>query len=34
MVLTIMTTHQPATYLGYLLHKYPDHVQAFDLSIW
>ena len=33
MVLTIMTTHQPATDLGYLRHKHPDRVQAFDLSL-
>ena len=32
MLLTITTTHQPATDLGYLLHKHPDRVQAFDLS--
>lgn len=32
MLLTIPTTHRPATDLGYLLHKHPDRVQSFDLS--
>jgi 3' terminal RNA ribose 2'-O-methyltransferase Hen1 len=32
MLLTITTTHQPASDLGYLLHKHPDRVQSFDLS--
>ena len=32
MILTIRTTHQPATDLGYLLHKHPDKCQTFDLS--
>ena len=32
MLLTLSTTHQPATDLGYLLHKNPGRVQAFDLS--
>ncbi|MFH1467922.1 MAG: 3' terminal RNA ribose 2'-O-methyltransferase Hen1 [Pseudomonadota bacterium] len=32
MLLTITTTHTPATDLGYLLHKHPDRVQTFDLS--
>ena len=32
MLLTISTTHQPATNLGYLLHKHPDKCQSFDLS--
>ena len=32
MLLTITTTHQPATDLGYLLHKHPDRMQSFDLS--
>ncbi len=32
MLLTITTTHQPATDLGYLLHKHPDRLQSFDLS--
>jgi 3' terminal RNA ribose 2'-O-methyltransferase Hen1 len=32
MLLTIFTTHEPATDLGYLLHKNPARVQSFDLS--
>jgi 3' terminal RNA ribose 2'-O-methyltransferase Hen1 len=32
MLLTISTTHQPASDLGYLLHKHPDRFQSFDLS--
>ncbi len=32
MLLTITTTHQPATDLGYLLHKHPDKCQSFPLS--
>jgi 3' terminal RNA ribose 2'-O-methyltransferase Hen1 len=32
MLLTITTTHQPASDLGYLLHKHPDRSQSFDLS--
>src|SRR6516164_7610861 len=32
MLLTITTTHQPATDLGYLLHKNPARVQTFDQS--
>ncbi|PSK92950.1 3' terminal RNA ribose 2'-O-methyltransferase Hen1 [Murinocardiopsis flavida] len=32
MLLTISTTHQPATDLGYLLHKHPDRVQEFTQS--
>ena len=32
MLLTISTTHQPATDLGYLLHKHPDRFQSFNLS--
>jgi 3' terminal RNA ribose 2'-O-methyltransferase Hen1 len=32
MLLTISTTHQPATDLGFLLHKNPDRVQRFRLS--
>ena len=32
MLLTISTTHVPATDLGYLLHKNPARVQSFDLS--
>ena len=32
MLLSISITHQPATDLGYLLHKHPQRVQSFDLS--
>jgi hypothetical protein len=32
MLLTITTTHQPASDLGYLLHKHPDRCQSFDMS--
>lgn len=32
MLLTISTTHQPATDLGFLLHKHPDRVQEFTQS--
>ena len=32
MLLTIRTTHIPATDLGFLLHKHPDKLQSFDLS--
>lgn len=32
MLLTISTTHQPATDLGFLLHKHPDRFQSFELS--
>src|SRR5689334_22766386 len=32
MLLTLTTTHQPATDLGYLLHKNPAHVQSFPLA--
>jgi 3' terminal RNA ribose 2'-O-methyltransferase Hen1 len=32
MLLTLTTTHQPATDLGYLLHKNPSRVQTEDLS--
>ncbi len=32
MLLTITTTHSPASDLGYLLHKHPDRCQSFDLS--
>lgn len=32
MLLTLTTTYQPATELGYLLFKHPDRVQTFDLS--
>lgn len=31
MLLTISTTHQPATDLGYLLHKHPNRCQSFSL---
>ena len=31
MLLTITITHQPATDLGYLLHKHPDRCQTFKL---
>src|SRR5213592_3439312 len=32
MLLTITTTHSPATDLGYLLHKNPAECQSFDLT--
>jgi hypothetical protein len=32
MLLSISTTHRPASDLGYLLHKHPDRFQSFDLS--
>src|SRR3984885_4875224 len=32
MLLTITTTHRPATDLGYLLHKNPANLHSFDLS--
>jgi 3' terminal RNA ribose 2'-O-methyltransferase Hen1 len=32
MLLTISTTHRPATDLGYLLHKHPERFQSYDLS--
>jgi 3' terminal RNA ribose 2'-O-methyltransferase Hen1 len=32
MLLTVTTTHTPATDLGFLLHKNPARPQAFDLS--
>src|SRR5882757_9056018 len=32
MLLTLTTTHSPATDLGYLLHKNPARVQSFELS--
>jgi 3' terminal RNA ribose 2'-O-methyltransferase Hen1 len=32
MLLTISTTHNPATDLGHLLHKHPDRCQSFELS--
>jgi 3' terminal RNA ribose 2'-O-methyltransferase Hen1 len=31
-LLTISTTHAPATDLGFLLHKHPDRLQSFDVS--
>ena len=31
MLLTLSTTHRPATDLGFLLHKHPDRVQSFSL---
>ncbi|HEY2313074.1 MAG TPA: 3' terminal RNA ribose 2'-O-methyltransferase Hen1 [Streptosporangiaceae bacterium] len=33
MLLTISTTHDPATDLGYLLHKHPGRVQSFPQSV-
>lgn len=33
MLLTITTTHRPATDLGFLLHKNPAKAQTFDLSV-
>lgn len=33
MLLTITTTHRPATDLGFLLHKNPGKAQSFDLSV-
>jgi 3' terminal RNA ribose 2'-O-methyltransferase Hen1 len=30
-LVTVTTTHSPATDLGYLLHKHPDRVQSFEL---
>ena len=32
MLLTLSTTHRPATDLGYLLHKHPEKVQSFSQS--
>jgi 3' terminal RNA ribose 2'-O-methyltransferase Hen1 len=32
MLLTISTTHQPATDLGFLLYKHPDKIQEFELT--
>jgi hypothetical protein len=32
MFLSIATTHQPATDLGFLLHKHPDRLQEFGLT--
>jgi 3' terminal RNA ribose 2'-O-methyltransferase Hen1 len=33
MILNISTTHNPATDLGYLLHKHPDKFQTLELSV-
>ncbi|MGN6605451.1 MAG: 3' terminal RNA ribose 2'-O-methyltransferase Hen1 [Jatrophihabitans sp.] len=33
MLITITTTREPATDLGFLLHKHPDRVQAFELAV-
>ena len=33
MLLTISTTHEPATDLGFLLHKHPGRVQSFPQSV-
>ncbi|QLG13267.1 3' terminal RNA ribose 2'-O-methyltransferase Hen1 (plasmid) [Deinococcus sp. D7000] len=33
MLLTLTTTHQPATDLGYLLHKHPDRTFTFELPV-
>jgi hypothetical protein len=30
-LLTVTTTHRPATDLGFLLHKHPDRVQTFSV---
>src|SRR6478672_1248877 len=32
MLLTITTTHRPATDLGFLLHKHPGRFQSYELS--
>ena len=32
MLLTLTTTHAPATDLGYLLHKNPDRLQSFSTA--
>jgi len=32
MLLTLTTTHRPATDLGYLVHKHPARLQHFDVS--
>jgi 3' terminal RNA ribose 2'-O-methyltransferase Hen1 len=32
-LLTITTTHHPATDLGFLLHKHPDRVQSFSMGV-
>ena len=33
MIITVATTHQPATDLGFLLHKHPDRLQSFSVSV-
>lgn len=33
MLLTITTTHNPATDLGFLLHKHPEKYQEFSLPV-
>ncbi len=33
MLLTVSTTRYPATDLGWLLHKHPQKVQAFELAV-
>ena len=33
MLLTLSTTHEPATDLGYLLHKHPGRPQRFESSV-
>ena len=33
MLLTITTTHQPATDLGFLLHKRPGRLQEFPMPV-
>ena len=32
-LLTVTTTTEPATDLGFLLHKHPDRLQSFDVSM-
>jgi hypothetical protein len=32
MLFTLTTTYQPASDLGYLLHKHPQRVQTFELA--
>jgi hypothetical protein len=32
-LLTVTTTHSPATDLGFLLHKHPGRVQSFGVSV-
>ncbi len=34
MLLTLTTTHQPATDLGFLLHKHPGRVHSADVRVW